>query len=309
MHAFAPGDLQVRLIALAHDIRRLRLCGQGDRTVYYRHCLLLGLAQVCQLVHLHIGQVLPAVLKLPGRLAALCVPVVQLLFLGSHLVTRLRIPVPRDQIRFGSLGVRVVALGHRSLGDHDAVQGHCPVAVCRVARIRASSCDNDCVRLSGGFLRICLQRDLFLRGPGICFSIICHLDRIAVLPLHYLVVLQELSHQVMGIQVRDIRIVIIPSLPSLEILHVVTAQERCVRNAAVARIIAYPGVFLVVSQEPHDLAVLALGGISAVGQVTCPVLESRIILISGSPLSGHSPAIVRDHIGHLSCLPGVFSAS
>ena len=113
----------------------------------------------------------------------------------------------------------------------------------------------------------------------------------------------------MGVQVRDVCVVVVPSLPSLEVFHVIAAQERCVGNAAVARVIAYPGVFLVVSQETHDLTVLTLGGIAAVGQVARPVLEGRIIFISGTPLSGHPPSIVRDHIRQLSCLPGVFTVS
>ena len=103
MHAFTPCDLQVRLIALAYHIRRLRLCSQRDRTVNHRNGLLFCLAKVCQLVHFHIRKVLPAVLKLPGRLAALCVPVVQLLLLGCHFIAGLRIPVPRDQIGLCSL--------------------------------------------------------------------------------------------------------------------------------------------------------------------------------------------------------------
>src|SRR5699024_4287640 len=100
--------------------------------------------------------------------------------------------------------------------------------------------------------------------PGVAVGV---LDGFAVDPLGDQEMLEELGGDVIGEQVVDVVVVVAAALPALEVLHVVAAQQRTVRVAAVAGVVAYPGVLLVVADEAGDRAVVALGAVAAVGQV------------------------------------------
>ena len=304
VHSLAPGYIEISFLSLAHYVWRLGFSMQCELTAHHINSLLFCLAQVCQLVYFDRFQALPIPLQFPGCFAPLGIPVIELLLICAHFLTCLRIPVPGEQIGLCS-SLPCITSGYRSLGDYHTVQGHSPVSVGRIVWISTASCHFDHICLAGWLLWVFLQSDLLLRGPGVGLAVVCHLYRVAVLPVYHLVVLEEFCHQVVGVQVGDVGVIVVSSLPSLKVLHVVSTKERCVGHAAVAGIIAYPGVFLMIPQETHHLTVFSLGRVSAVCEVCRPVLESRIVLIARPPLRGHPPAVVRDHLGELARLPGV----
>ena len=68
--------------------------------------------------------------------------------------------------------------------------------------------------------------------------------------------LDKFGCYIMCEQVCDICIIVVTSLPSFEVFHVVTAKQRHHCSSAVRRIISNPRVFLMVTKETHNLTVL-----------------------------------------------------
>ena len=102
-------------------------------------------------------------------------------------------------------------------------------------------------------------------NPIVGLTIICHLDRVAVDPFGYLVVLEEFGHDIVFEEVGNITFIVTPALPTLEVLHVVTTQERIVGCPAIPWIIPYPGIFLMVADETSNIGVNPLVGITTIG--------------------------------------------
>ena len=117
--------------------------------------------------------------------------------------------------------------------------------------------------------------------------------------------LDEFCCYIVGEQVCDICIIIVTSLPSLKIFHVIAAKQWHHSCTAIFRIISYPGVFLVVTKESHNLTVLTFLVESTIGKICCPVLECCIILVCYTPLICHTPSVIIDFFGQFTCLPRI----
>ena len=300
--ALPAADIDLALLALVDHIGNLGLGGKGDLAVHNRNNGLVALALVGQGVHDHIFQVFPSVGQLPFGGTALGVPVVQLLLVGGQVFAG-GAPVPGNQVGLVALLV-VVRTAHMALQDHLAVEGDGAVTVGRhdVLAVILSVGTGDHYLAVG----IVLQGDLLFRGPGLSIG---GADGFAVDPLGDQEVLEELGGDVVGEQVVDVIVVVAAALPALEVLHVVAAQQRRIGGAAVVGVVAYPGVLLVVADEAGDGAVVALGGVAAVGQVGGPVLEGGVVLVAGAPFGGHTPAVAGDLVAQTAGSPAVFQGT
>ena len=304
MHAFAPVDLDLLGFALVHHVRGFGISGKRHLAAGDGNGLLVGLALIGELVHLYAGEVLPAVRQRPGGGAALGVPVVELLLGILDQLAGEGIPHPRQQVGLVASGA-AIACGDHTGCDLHAVEGDGALAVGCARGVVGTTGDyyNVAVGILQGNLLVAVVRVRVGHGSGI--AIVGGQQRV-VDPAGHLEVLDELSGHIMGVQVLDVGGIVVAALPAFEVLHVVAAEQRGVGSAAVLRVVANPAVLLVVAQEAHHFGVLALGGVAAVGQISCPVLEGGVVLVAGTPFGGHTPAVVVDHLAHLAGFPRIF---
>ncbi len=292
---------EVLFLPFVYHIGNLCLRVQGDLVVHNLHHLLVCPAFIRQLINDHILQAFPAFCQCPGALAALCIPVIELLVLRVQILS-VRIPVPGNQVLFISR-IAVVAAGGRAGGYGYAVHLDGPAPeLCQITVIVGiPAYHNLCV-----ILRVLgiSQGDLHLRRPRSCG----HVDGFAVRPVHDLVMLQILGDQVVAEHHLDVILIVGTSLPAFEIRHIQSAQQRHLRRAAVGRVIRDPGILLVVPEESHHFTVFTLCLIAAVCQVGRPVLQGRVVLLGGAPLRCHTPSKAIDLAGEHSGFPGILGS-
>ena len=219
MSTLAPCELfdldAFAVVCLVEYIRNRSLCRDRDLiSIDHSDVVALNISCLSQLIDMG---AFPAFRKLPGGRSALLVPVIELLVLVCQLIS-VEIPEPRDQV---------------CLAVHDlpAVEVHISMSVICGSSVCRFSFYNDCVLFC-----LILKRDPLFRSPG--RSAYCR--RLAVLPLHHKIVLQEFGRKVIIEQILDVRLIVIASLPSLEVFHIIAAQKRFYCCSAVARIISDP---------------------------------------------------------------------
>ena len=193
VHSLAPCYLQVGFLALQHDIGSLCLGSQGDFAAGNSNGLQLGFAQIGELVYLNIGKIFPAIGQFPSGFAAQSIPVVQFLLRSLYTVAGLRIPNPRNQVAFGT-AFASIATGNCALCNYLTIQGYSSVAVCGAVDVGAFTLGNNYIGFSSGLVGVCFQGDFLFGGPCVAFAVVGHLHRSTILPVYYLIVLEEFGH-------------------------------------------------------------------------------------------------------------------
>ena len=108
----------------------------------------------------------------------------------------------------------------------------------------------------------------------------------------------------MGKEVGYIAIVVASSLPAFKVLHAVTTQKWVVCSTTVTSVVTYPSIFLVVTDKARDGTVDTFVSVATIGQVSCPMMEGRVVLTTMAPLNRKAPALFVDFFSKNVSSPG-----